>query len=56
MLDYYNIIDKRDKEVRDPVSGQSFPMSANDIHAYHDEQHALKQQRELASTIVSLFK
>lgn len=56
MLDYYNVIDRKDKEVIDPVSGYSYPMSANDIHAYHDEQHEKKQMTKLASVFSSMLK
>lgn len=38
MLDYMNILTMPDKEIRDPISGYSYPMSYNDIKAAKRQQ------------------
>ncbi len=56
MLDYMNILTMPDKEVRDPVSGYSYPMSYNDVKAEHKQAQNEKQQRSMLSTLISMVK
>lgn len=56
MLNYSNILQTKDKEVRDPVSGNSYPMSLNDVHAIERHKASDANTRKLALTLLSLFK
>lgn len=56
MLDYSKVIKSKDKEVRDPVSGYSYPMSLNDVHAQRAEVELNKQDEQLASMLASMIK
>lgn len=56
MLQYSNILTSQDKEVRDPVSGHSFPMSLSDVHRISRERSSKRSQSSLLSQIVSLLK
>ena len=56
MLDYQNILTTKDKEVRDPVSGYSYPMSVNDMHAERAQVESSKQDDSLASMLSSIIK
>lgn len=56
MLEYHNILKSRDKEVRDPVSGYSYPMSVNDMHAERAQQKLGKQDSQIASMLASIMK
>lgn len=56
MLDYFNVLNSKDKEVRDPVSGHSFPMSVSDFHRISRERASERSQRSIMSQVVSLLK
>ena len=56
MLQYANILTQKDKEVRDPVSGHSFPMSMNDMIAEKNARQSQKRDSELASMLTSILK
>lgn len=56
MLEYQNILTSKDKEVRDPVSGYSYPISVNDMHAERAQVEQRKQDSNLASMLSSMIK
>lgn len=56
MLEYHNILTSKDKEVRDPVSGYSYPMSVNDMHAQRAQVELNKQETQFASMLASMIK
>lgn len=56
MLEYQNILNSKDKEVRDPVSGYSYPMSVNDMHAERAQVKLNKQEDNMASLLASIVK
>lgn len=56
MLEYQNILSSKDKEVRDPVSGDSYPMSVNDMHAERAQVKLNEQEGEIASMLASIVK
>lgn len=56
MLDYQNVLTSKDKEVRDPVSGFSYPMSVNDMHAERAQVELNMQEAQFASMLASMIK
>lgn len=56
MLNYSNILQTKDKEVRDPVSGNSYPMSLSDVHAIERQKASQAKTRNLALTLLSMVK
>ena len=56
MLHYPNLLTFQDMEVRDPVSGHSYPMSFSDVLRISRERSSQRSKSSLMSQIVSLLK
>ena len=56
MLQYQNILSSKDKEIIDPVSGNSYPYSFSDMQRERQLKFDENRSKDIAASLISVIK